>query len=149
MLITKKFTLDSAHKLINYKGKCKNLHGHTYTLLVTIKGKINKRTGMVFDFGEIKKIVKEKVIDVLDHNYINNFIEQPTAENMIVWIWNQLEAKIKLYKLELSVWKLSKGERIAPTAFCKNFILTAKSLSFKTMHPPTASECPPIYLVIE
>jgi len=101
MLITKKFTFDSAHKLINYEGKCKNLHGHTYTLFVTIKGEINDTTGMVIDFGEVKKIVKESVIDVLDHAYVNDFIDQPTAENMIVWIWKKLESKLKLYKLEL------------------------------------------------
>jgi 6-pyruvoyltetrahydropterin/6-carboxytetrahydropterin synthase len=101
MLVTKKFIFNSAHELRNYKGKCKNLHGHTYVLYVAIDGKIDKKSGMVVDFSKIKKVVENKVISVLDHNYINNVIKQPTAENMSVWIWNQIEKYLKVYKIEL------------------------------------------------
>ena len=101
MLVTKKFTFDSAHELKNHKGKCKSLHGHTYTLFVTISGRIDKKTGMVIDFSDIRKLVDEKVISILDHNYINKIIDQPTAENMSVWIWNQLKGHINVYKIEL------------------------------------------------
>ena len=101
MLVTKKFIFDSAHKLKNYKGKCKNLHGHTYVLYVTVRGKIDKKTGMVMDFSEIGKIVEKKVISVLDHNYINKIIKQPTAENILVWIWIRIEKYLKVYKIEL------------------------------------------------
>lgn len=101
MLITKKFIFDSAHKLKNYKGKCKNLHGHTYVLCVTVDGKIDKKSGMVMDFSEFKKVVEKRVIIILDHNYINKIIKQPTAENISVWIWNQIEKYLKVYKIEL------------------------------------------------
>ena len=101
MLITKKFIFDSAHKLKNYKGKCKNLHGHTYVLYVTVDGKINKKSGMVMDFSEIKKVVERRVIVILDHNYINKIIKQPTAENISVWAWNQIKKYLKVYKIEL------------------------------------------------
>lgn len=101
MLITKKFTFDSAHNLKNYKGKCKNLHGHTYVLYVTIIGEINKKSGMVMDFSDINYIVKEKVINSFDHNYINKILKQPTAENMSVWIWDKLKKHLKIYKIEL------------------------------------------------
>lgn len=101
MLVTKKFIFDSAHKLKNYKGKCKNLHGHTYVLYVTVDGKINKKSGMVMDFSEIKKVVEKRVIIILDHNYINKIIKQPTAENISVWIWNRIEKYLKVYRIEL------------------------------------------------
>lgn len=101
MLITKKFSFDSAHKLIDYKGKCQFLHGHTYLLYVTLKGCINRKTSMVFDFNAVKMVVEKKVLSVLDHSYINDIIKQPTAENMAVWIWERLEKYLPVYKIEL------------------------------------------------
>jgi len=90
--ITKEFTFDSCHKLLNYIGKCAQLHGHTYKLQVTVKRKVNQKTGMVMDFGTLKDIVNEHVIENLDHKYINDCMENnPTAENMLFWIWNKLE----------------------------------------------------------
>lgn len=106
MFLTKKFAFGSAHKLPNYKGKCKNLHGHTYFLEVTIRGIINERTGMVMDLGDIEKTVNELVIKKLDHCYINDIIEIPTAENIIHWIWKVLLPKFKKYKVELYKLKL-------------------------------------------
>ena len=100
MLITKEFTFDAAHKLINHKGKCKNLHGHTYKLQVTIKGKPNG-DGMIIDFSDIKNIVKTSIIEKLDHAYLNEIIQQPTAENIIIWIWDELEDKLNLSELKL------------------------------------------------
>lgn len=100
-MITKKFTFDAAHKLNNYKGKCKNLHGHTYILFITIKGGINKKSGMVEDFNIIKKIVEKNILNILDHSLINDHIEQPTAENIVIWIWKNLEYKLNLYKIEI------------------------------------------------
>ena len=64
MLITKEFTFDAAHKLDWHQGKCKNLHGHTYKLQVTVVGELNKN-GIVIDFGDLKNIVNNKVIEVL------------------------------------------------------------------------------------
>ena len=101
MLITKKFVFDSAHKLKNYKGKCKNLHGHTYIFYVTVIGEVNRKSGMVLDFSKINKIVEERVIKVLDHNYLNKILTQPTAENISVWIWGQLKKHLKVHKIEL------------------------------------------------
>lgn len=101
MLITKKFAFDSAHKLNNYNGKCKNLHGHTYTLKITVKGKVDKKTGMVTDFYILKKVVNKYVIDILDHSMLNDIVKQPTAENLAIWIWNQLNKKINLSEIEL------------------------------------------------
>lgn len=89
--VTKEFTFDSAHFLEEYKGKCANLHGHTYKLQVTLEGVVD-RLGMVIDFNVIKDIVKREVIDILDHKELNyelpNF--NTTAENMSVWIYNRI-----------------------------------------------------------
>ena len=101
MQITKKFNFDSAHKLINYEGKCKNLHGHTYFLYVTVCGEIDKSSGMVVDFNLLKDVVSKNVIDILDHNMLNEVVEQPTAENLVVWIWHQLKDEINICKIDL------------------------------------------------
>jgi 6-pyruvoyltetrahydropterin/6-carboxytetrahydropterin synthase len=100
IFITKEFSFDSAHKLNWHKGKCKDLHGHTYKLYVTIKGNINKN-GIVIDFIDLKNIVNKKVIDILDHKYINSIIKNPTAENISIWIWKQLEKELNLYEIKL------------------------------------------------
>jgi 6-pyruvoyltetrahydropterin/6-carboxytetrahydropterin synthase len=93
MLISREFKFDTAHRLPNYDGKCKNLHGHTFKLVVNIRGFINPETNMIIDFGKIKEIVTRCVLDKLDHHYINDDIPEityPTAEHIIRWIWNQL-----------------------------------------------------------
>ncbi|ARU63889.1 6-carboxytetrahydropterin synthase QueD [Tumebacillus avium] len=83
MSVTKIFTFDSAHRLDDYIGKCANLHGHTYKLEVTIKGRTDHR-GIVVDFGDIKKIVNEQIIGVYDHRFLNDLMEfNTTAENMV------------------------------------------------------------------
>ncbi len=100
MLITKEFTFDSAHKLLNYNGLCANLHGHTYRLQVTLSGPVLKN-GMVYDFVDLKRIVTEKAISKLDHKFINKTIKQSTAENIVIWIWKHLEKDLPLYEIKL------------------------------------------------
>ena len=100
MLVAKEFTFDAAHKLLNYKGLCANLHGHTYKLQIVLSGPVQKN-GMVIDFVDLKKIVTEKVISKLDHKFINKIIKQSTAENISIWIWNQLEKNLPLYEIRL------------------------------------------------
>ena len=98
--ITKEVTFDAAHNLISYHGKCEKLHGHTYRLQVTIKGEPDEE-GMVVDFVELKKMIKEKILDKLDHSYINDLIPQPTAEYIARWIFDNLEPLVKTDKREL------------------------------------------------
>jgi len=80
MLLKKTFKFDAAHNLTKYNGKCENLHGHTYKLVVTVEGKPDNQD-MVIDFVLLKKIVQNEVIDILDHAYINDIIENPTARS--------------------------------------------------------------------
>ena len=89
MLLTKEFEFDSAHYLPNYYGKCERMHGHTYKLQVTVEGKVGEN-GLLIDFVILKKIVKERVLDKLDHHLLNDFLEVPSAENVAIWIWNEL-----------------------------------------------------------
>ena len=76
VVVTKEFTFDSAHQLVGHDGKCANLHGHTYRVEVALKGPVIKeelstaKAGFVMDFTDLKAIVKEELIDVLDHAFI-------------------------------------------------------------------------------
>ena len=105
MLLSKEFVFDAAHNLIHYHGKCENLHGHTYRLKVVLEGQPDSE-GMIMDFVELSRIVKELVISRLDHAYINEIIEQPSAENIALWIWDQLDDNLlrnncSLYEVHL------------------------------------------------
>lgn len=75
--ITKQFSFETGHALYGYDGKCKNVHGHSYRLFVTVIGKpitdaTNVKFGMVIDFSDLKKIVKEDIVDVFDHATVFN-----------------------------------------------------------------------------
>jgi len=94
------FHFASAHFLTKYKGNCENLHGHNYKLLVTIKGPI-KDDGMLMDFKKIKAIVKENIINKLDHKLLNDILDNPTAEHIAIWIWNELKEKLPLSKITI------------------------------------------------
>jgi 6-pyruvoyltetrahydropterin/6-carboxytetrahydropterin synthase len=128
--ITKEFVFDMAHALYKYDGLCKNIHGHTYKLQVTLQGEINTdenstKNGMVIDFGELKNIVKPEIVDKFDHALVVNvahdmkadishyqeadkFIElpfQPTAENLVVYfasiIQNKLPQHVRVFSIRL------------------------------------------------
>lgn len=60
--------------------------------------------GMIEDFERIERIVAERVLDVLDHQHLNEFIENPTVENIVLWIWKRLEAKLLRIE-ELVLWE--------------------------------------------
>lgn len=107
MLLAKDFVFDAAHNLIHYHGKCERLHGHTYRLRIVLEGKPDSE-GMIMDFCELKEIVKDKVISRLDHAYINDIITQPSAENITLWVWNELNSLLmrdncRLY--EVHIWE--------------------------------------------
>ena len=119
--ITRRERFNAAHKLYNPKwtkeeneaffGKCANhyYHGHNFELFVTIKGIANPDTGMVMDLKELKALIKEEVTEKLDHKNLNEDIDflkgqMPSIENIIVAIWEILDAKItngKLHYLKL------------------------------------------------
>ena len=105
MEIYKEFSFDSAHFLPNVPDghKCKQMHGHTYRLRVVLKGETDAHLGWIMDFKELKDAVAP-VIDKLDHKLINDIrdLENPTAENITVWIWKQIRPLLpQLSRIEL------------------------------------------------
>ncbi|MEK7673355.1 MAG: 6-carboxytetrahydropterin synthase QueD [Patescibacteria group bacterium] len=94
------FQFAASHFLTKYHGKCENLHGHNYKLVITIRGEI-KEDGMVMDFKILKDIVKDKIINIVDHTHLNDLMDNPSAENMLVWIWAELKDVLPLKKLAL------------------------------------------------
>ena len=114
MLLTKDFVFDAAHNLINYHGKCEKLHGHTYKLRVVLEGQPDSE-GMIMDFVELSSLVKQKIISRLDHAYLNEIISQPSAENIALWVWNELRDSLtrencKLY--EIHIWETANSRVI-------------------------------------
>jgi len=94
MKIGRIFRFEAAHHLPHHEGKCKELHGHSYKLEVEVEGGIQKtetpEKGMVTDLSNLKKAVQEMIIDQLDHSCINTKIENPTGENILMWITERL-----------------------------------------------------------
>jgi 6-pyruvoyltetrahydropterin/6-carboxytetrahydropterin synthase len=74
-IISKEYSFDAAHILPSHKGKCRNLHGHTYQVRVDIDGPINSETGMVIDFGDVSGVVKP-IIQSFDHSFIAGIIRK-------------------------------------------------------------------------
>ena len=101
--ITKVFSFDAAHQLPWHQGKCKNLHGHTYQLEVTVEGPINE-DGVVADFADVGALVKSTVIEKYDHQYLNDHFDNPTAELLAVSFFKLLEAEGLAVK-RITLWE--------------------------------------------
>lgn len=89
--VTKEFNFEMAHALLNHDGPCKNIHGHSYQLCVTLKGTpvtegSSSKVGMVIDFTDIKKIVNEEIINRFDHALVLN---KSTADNIFFGLKEQ------------------------------------------------------------
>ena len=107
-LLSREFSFDAAHRVVDYHGKCENLHGHTYHLIVTITGEI-KNDGMVLDFAILKKVVNENVISELDHRYLNDLFENPTTELIAKWIYDKLSDAFKEFNCRVYEITLFEG----------------------------------------
>ena len=140
--VTKEFTFEMAHALWNYDGACKNIHGHSYRLFVSIIGEPlqdedNPKFGMVIDFKDLKEITKTNIVDVLDHSLVvykkaegesldavksmyqkvYSFDFQPTCENLVIYIAKILKKKLppnlSLHKIKLYETATSFAEWVA------------------------------------
>ncbi|MGY5484124.1 6-carboxytetrahydropterin synthase QueD [Paenibacillus sp. ALE2] len=134
--VCKIFQFDASHQLIGHDGKCANVHGHTYKLEVVIRGKVQgseaiSKEGFVMDFSDLKKIVKELIVDKFDHAFIAAGNEpvlkilketgskvcvigcRTTAENMSKYICYELN------KAKLPVWSIKLWE--TPTSWAEVF----------------------------
>ena len=147
--LTKEFTFEAAHMLEDYDGLCREIHGHSYRLFVTVKGKPvtdpeSPKLGMVMDFGVLKRIVNEQIVDRLDHSFTmrnspmaseilckmrccENFQRvvlvdyQPTCENMLAdfaeLLLGALPEEIELHSLRLHETATSYAEWFASDNF--------------------------------
>jgi 6-pyruvoyltetrahydropterin/6-carboxytetrahydropterin synthase len=109
LTIRRLFRFEAAHVLPFHPGKCSRMHGHSYRLDVAVRGPIQAdgpARGMIEDFDEIRRIVKSTVIDRLDHQTLNDFIENPTAEHIVAWIWQRLDGTLAGLD-ELVLWETS------------------------------------------
>jgi 6-pyruvoyltetrahydropterin/6-carboxytetrahydropterin synthase len=79
------------------------LHGHTYTLELSVAGHLDER-GVVMDFAELDHVVRAQILERLDHQYLNDIIENPTAERVAEWIWGTLVQR-GLNVTELRLWE--------------------------------------------
>ena len=107
MQIRKHFHFEAAHSLAFHPGKCSQVHGHSYRLEVAVRGPLQTdgpARGMIEDFDVIRQIVRSHVIDVLDHQNLNDFIENPTAERIALWVWERLTPRLSGLD-ELVVWE--------------------------------------------
>ena len=140
--VTKKFTFEMAHALWNYDGPCRNIHGHSYRLYVTITGETSSdqestKLGMVMDFSDLKKIVKENIVNAFDHSvvissrasqpevqrveqmfdkfYIVDY--QPTCENLVTDMASRIKklipAHVSLFSVKLNETETSYAEWFA------------------------------------
>lgn len=106
--VTKKFEFPAGHHLPNHEGSCKRFHGHNYLLEVTISGEIKEEgpeKGMIMDFGKLKQVVLE-YISQFDHQDLNDFWENPTAENMVGTMAFALKSPFARLGVELINMKL-------------------------------------------
>jgi len=141
--ITKQFNFETGHALYGYDGKCRNVHGHSYKLSVTVSGTpiddtSHVKYGMVIDFSDLKKIVKEEIVDLFDHATVFNkntpHVElakelsdrghhvilvdyQPTSEMMVIdfakKIKSRLPKNIHLFSIKLQETETSFAEWFA------------------------------------
>ena len=105
--MTRSFTFDAAHQLPWHAGKCRNLHGHTYRLEVGVEGPVSEH-GIVWDFADLNELVRREVLDRFDHQYLNDLMDNPTAELIAADIWKRLETTA-LSPLTLAHLKLWEG----------------------------------------
>lgn len=94
------FHFAASHFLTKYHGKCENLHGHNYKIIITVEGPV-KEDGMVMDFKVIKDKVKDRVLNKLDHSHLNDTLENPSAENLAIYIWDKLKNEIPLKRIKI------------------------------------------------
>lgn len=126
--ISKEFSFEMAHALDGYDGLCRNIHGHSYVLTVTVSGEpitdtASTKLGMVMDFGDLKSVVKKVIVDRFDHAFVirkgtighqsnpafSRMVEvefQPTSENLLIYFASLinplLPQNVSLLSLRLS-----------------------------------------------
>jgi len=99
MELRKTFQFEAAHLLPHLPAghKCRRLHGHSFRVEVAVEGECDARLGWVMDYAEMGEAFRP-IWERIDHNYLNEIpeLENPTSENIAVWIWVQLQPRLPL-----------------------------------------------------
>src|SRR5437660_12580392 len=99
MELRKTFQFEAAHLLPHLPNthKCRRLHGHSFKVEIVIAGECDAKLGWVIDYADISKAF-HSTWEMLDHNYLNDIpgLENPTSENIAIWIWKKLKPKLPL-----------------------------------------------------
>ena len=103
MRVSRDFRFEAAHRLEDYEGKCEALHGHSWKIRVTVEAPVGD-DGLAFDFLRLENETREKVIQVLDHSYLNDIMKPPSAERVAAWVWARLShlplAEVRIWETE-------------------------------------------------
>ncbi len=112
--MTRTFRFEAAHQLPWHGGRCRNLHGHSYRLDVTVSGPLGPN-GIVLDFADLQAVVEREVVARYDHRYLNDLMDNPTAELLAHQVWKTLEAaglavtRIRLWETADSLVEVEPG----------------------------------------
>ena len=115
MIVRREYRFEASHQLPRHPAKCRRLHGHSYRFIIEVEGAIEAVQGMVIDFFDLDDIGERRVIARLDHRHIHDYLENPTAEWIAVWIYRQLAGEVpglrsvELFEVE-SASALYRGE---------------------------------------
>jgi 6-pyruvoyltetrahydropterin/6-carboxytetrahydropterin synthase len=124
MILRVEFQFNAAHRLPYYQGPCFHTHGHNYKLVVLVEGPVDTKTGLSTDFVRVKEIVHEQVLKDIDHNDLNRIVDNPTAENVVTWMWGRLEPhleglrEMQLYETD-DAGVIYRGERNGETQIAR------------------------------
>jgi 6-pyruvoyltetrahydropterin/6-carboxytetrahydropterin synthase len=106
--VSVEMTFAAGHALRNYKGKCENVHGHNYRLVVTVEGGQLDSTGLLVDFIDVKRAMGEAV-ERLDHRFINDIppfdVLNPSAENIARYFYEEISRKLTARISQVKVWE--------------------------------------------
>jgi len=97
--LTEKFTFEAAHRIRNKRKEYGELHGHSHTVFVTISGDLDPDVGWVMDQQDFRGII-ERIIQRLDHRYLNEILEQTTAESIALYLFKEIEKNLEFKTLD-------------------------------------------------
>lgn len=109
MLIKLIRSFSSAHRLPHYNGACHDLHGHTWKAVFIIEGEV-RPDGMVCDFKVVKKLLDD---NLPDHKFLNDWVENPTAENLASFLFKKIGKELKKMNLTLKTLEIWESENAA------------------------------------
>jgi 6-pyruvoyltetrahydropterin/6-carboxytetrahydropterin synthase len=111
MIVYKKFNIESARSLphVNPSHPCSRVHGHSFEIIIKVKGDIDKKSGFVIDFEDIQNSFNP-IGSLLDHSYLNDIegLENPTSENLCIYIWDAIKTSLpNIFEIEIKETKLT------------------------------------------